>query len=343
MKDLKQIPDRPGGNSRPERSQPKRRLIHLVLALLVTCAILIVFLRRTRWEDVAAAFSSIPPIALGLYMLLSLMGTAVRSIRYRILLSGRIGRVEMFLITLVQNFSVDLLPARSASFVFYASLTRQRGIRLEEGASSFVFAVFYDALALGLMLGAAASILVGSLGGDVPARSIAWGLAVVIALSLLVIILARPLAGWTRKISRTMGLARIEAVLAALEDYFSRHRAISERIQLLGLSLAVKAIKYVSLYVLFVGVSGAAVSPRSLSLFSFGIAGAELSSFLPIQGLAGLGTWEAAFALVAGKIGLTLQNPFLTALVIHLVTQVWEYGLGLSALWILSVKSRGRA
>ncbi len=36
------------------------------------------------------------------------------------------------------------------------------------------------------------------------------------------------------------------------------------------------------------------------------MAGAELSSFLPVQGLAGLGTWEAAFALVASKIGLDL-------------------------------------
>jgi hypothetical protein len=75
-------------------------------------------------------------------------------------------------------------------------------------------------------------------------------------------------------------------------------------------------------------------------LFSFGIAGTELSSFLPIQGLAGFGTWEAAFALVAGKIGFSFDNAFLTALVIHLTTQVWEYSLGLAALWILSIRGR---
>jgi hypothetical protein len=67
-----------------------------------------------------------------------------------------------------------------------------------------------------------------------------------------------------------------------------------------------------------------------------------LSTFLPFQGLAGFGTWEAAFALVAGRLGLTLENPFLTALVIHLTTQVWEYGLGVGALWMLSIRIRKR-
>ncbi len=318
----------------------KKRLIRIVLALLVTAIILFIFFRKTGWGEVKAAFASIPLWAVGLYMAFSLLGTAVRSIRYRILLSRRIGRGEFFLITLVQNFSVDLLPARSASLVFYTYLTRQRGVLLEDGTSSFVIAVLYDALALGLMLGAAALLLLNSLGGDVPAATIAAGLAVIVAVSLLVILLARPLAGWARGVARRMRLAKIAAVFAAVEEYFSGHGSAGERVKLLGLSFVIKLVKYVSLFVLFVGVSGAIVSFRSLSLFSFGIAGAELSSFLPIQGLAGLGTWEAAFALVAGKIGLSLSNPFLTALVIHLVTQVWEYGLGLGALWILSVRAK---
>lgn len=61
------------------------------------------------------------------------------------------------------------MPARSASLVFYTYLTSRRGVILEEGVSSFVIAVFYDALALGLMLGAAALLLLNSLGADVPA------------------------------------------------------------------------------------------------------------------------------------------------------------------------------
>ena len=319
-----------------------KRAVRIALALLVTGGILFVFFRKTSWAEVRQAFAAISLAAVGLYMAVSLLGTVARTARFRILLSGRIGWGEMFLVTLVQSFSVDLLPARSASLVFYTYLTRRRGVLVEEGVSSFAIAVFYDALALGLLLGAAAVVLVGSLGADVPAASIGWGLAAVTAVSLLVILLARPLAGWAGRLGRRMRLAKVESVFAAVEDYFGRHGSAGERLSVLGLSLAVKLIKYVSLYILFVGATGADVSPRSLSLFSFGVAGAELSSFLPVQGLAGLGTWEAAFALVASKIGLDLPNPFLTALVIHLVTQVWEYALGLGALWFLSTRARGR-
>jgi hypothetical protein len=308
----------------------KKRWFQILLPLLVTGGIFLIFFRRTGWRDV------------GLYMVISLLGIVVRSARYRILLSGRIRRVELFLITLVQNFSADLLPARSASLLFYTYLTRRQGVILEEGASSFVIAVFYDALALGLMLGAAALVFLQSWGTDVPAAALAVGLIVIIAFSLLVIFLAKRLSNLGARIFRWLKLDKIAAAFAAVEDYFSRHVAASERLRLLGLSALIKLIKYVSVYVLFIGMSGAVVSGRSLSLFSFGIAGAELSSLLPIQGLAGLGTWEAAFALVAGKIGLALKSPFLTALVIHLITQIWEYSLGLGALWILSVRARGK-
>jgi hypothetical protein len=318
----------------------KKRLVRIVLPFLVTAVILYAFSRKTSWHEIRQAFASVPVWAFGLYAAFSLLGTVARTARYRLLLGKGVGPGELFLITLVQNFSVDLLPARTAALGFFAYLTRQRGVILEEGASSFVVAVFYDALALGLMLGTAAFFFLRSFGAAMPQGPVAAGLVVIVAVSLAFILLARPAAGLARRALGRFRSGKIAAVFASIEDYFSRHRSARERAGLLGLSLIVKLAKYVSLYVLFAGMTGAGFTWRSFSLFSFGIAGAELSSYLPIQGLAGLGTWEAAFALVAGKIGLALENPFLTALVIHLTTQVFEYSLGLASLWILSVRIR---
>ncbi len=318
----------------------KKHLPRIVLPLLVTAAILFFFFRKISWDELRQAFASLPFWAVGLYAVFSLLGTIVRFARFRLLLGRGIGPGDLFLITLVQNFSVDLLPARTAALGFYAYLIRQRGVILEEGASSFIISVFYDALALGLMLGTAAFFFLRSFGGAIPQGPIVAGLAVIVAVSLAFILLARPVAGLARRTLRRFRSGKIAAVFASIEDYFSRHGNARERAELLGLSFMVKLAKYVSLYVLFAGMTGAGFAWRSFSLFSFGIAGAELSSFLPIQGLAGFGTWEAAFALVAGKIGLVLENPFLTALVIHLTTQVWEYSLGLAALWILSIRVR---
>jgi hypothetical protein len=318
----------------------KKFLLRIVLPLLVTVVILFFFFHKTGWDELRRALASLPFRAVGLFAVFSLFGTVVRAARYRLLLGKGIGPGDLFLITLVQNFSADLLPARTAALGFYAYLARQRGVILEEGASSFIIAVVYDALALGLMLGTAAFFFLGSFGGTIPKGPIAAGLVVIVAASLAFILLARPAAGLAHRTLRRFHLAKMAAIFASVEDYFSKHGNARERARLLIMSFMVKLAKYVSVYVLFAGMTGAGFTWRSFSLFSFGIAGAELSSFLPIQGLAGFGTWEAAFALVAGKIGLALENPFLTALVIHLTTQVWEYALGLTALWILSVRGR---
>jgi glycosyltransferase 2 family protein len=320
----------------------KKYLRRIVLPLLVTAVILFFSLRRISVEELSQAFASLPFWAVGFFVVFSLLGTIVRAARYRLLLEKAIGPGEIFLITLVQNFSVDLLPARTAALGFYAYLIRRRGVILEEGASSFIVAVFYDALALGLMLGTAALFFMRSLGGAAPRGPLAAGLAVIVAVSLAFIFLARPAAGLARRTLTRFRSGRIAAQFASIENYFLKHGKVRERAALLGLSFLVKLAKYISLYALFAGMTGAGFALRSFSLFSFGIAGAELSSFLPIQGLAGFGTWEAAFALVAGKIGLPLENPFLTALAIHITTQVWEYGLGLTALWILSIQVRRR-
>ncbi len=318
----------------------KKTIWRIVLPLAVTAVILFVFFRKTSWVEVRQAFASVPVWALALYAAFSLMGTAVRAVRTRVLLGPGVGPLDLLLITLVQNFSVDLLPARTASLGFYAYLTRERGVILEEGASSFIVAVFYDALALGLMLGTAAFFFLRSFSAAVSPGTVAAGLAVIVAASLAFILLVRPVAGWGRRFLERRRPGKISAVAASVESYFARHGRLGERAGVLGLSFIVKLAKYVSLFILFTGMTGAGFSWRSFSLFGFGVAGAELSSFLPIQGLAGLGTWEAAFALVAGKIGLALESPFLTALVIHLTTQVWEYSLGLAALWVLSVRRR---
>jgi hypothetical protein len=321
----------------------KKYLLRIILPLLVTVVILFFFSHKTSGDESRRALASMPFWAAGLFAVFSLFGTVVRAARYRLLLGKEIGPGDLFLITLVQNFSTDLLPARTAALGLYAYLIRQRGVILEEGASSFIIAVFYDALALGLMLGTAAFFFLRSFGGAIPKGPIAAGLVVIVALSLAFILLARPVAGLARRTLRHFRSAKIAAVFASVEDYFSRHGNARERAKLLVMSFLLKLAKYVSVYVLFAGMTGVGFTWRAFSLFSFGIAGAELSSFLPIQGLAGFGTWEAAFALVAGKIGLSLENPFLTALVIHLTTQVWEYGLGLAALWILAIRVRRQA
>lgn len=306
----------------------KKKWPHLVAAALLSAAIFTFFFRSTSIAELRLAFASIAPQSIALFVLFSLAGTLFRVFRYWILLEKKITLSRLFLITLVQNFSVDLLPARSAALAFYSYFTKKEGVILEDGISSFVLAIFYDALALSFLLAPASLFLVIGLRDS---RPLLWGLGLILLISIFFILFLPQALRWLRKNGRTSRWPKIDSVIAKLEQYFSAHSGNSERGLLFGLSFLIKLLKYVSVYVLFVPLTGSSVSVHSFFLFCFGIAGAELSSLLPIQGLAGFGTWEASFAFVATQLRLPAADPFLTGLVIHLITQAWEYSIGVSA------------
>jgi len=318
-----------------------KKILRWLVPCLLTAGLLYGFLHDTPLAEIGRAFGRITWSAVGLYIALSLTGVWLRALRFHVLLSRRLRFVDLFLITLVYNFSVDLLPARSAALAFYDYFTKKRGVPLEKGTSSFLVAMVYDALALALLLGAAAAMM----GERLPSRSILLGLLAITLASAAFIFGMRPalrllrrwLHGWLER------RPRLGAGLDSVEDYLHEHEGMSERLVLLTLSLGIRASKYVALYVLFVGVTGGAPTLSSFALVSFGVAATELSSFIPIQGLGGIGTWEAAFAFIFSQLGLALENPFLTGLVIHVVTQFWEYAIGLISFLYLALQKKGPA
>ena len=67
-----------------------------------------------------------------------------------------------------------------------------------------------------------------------------------------------------------------------------------------------------------------------------GVAGAELSAMLPISGIAAIGTWEAAFAIGFTRLGLTEQQAVLSGFATHILSQLHDYALGVTALlWLM--------
>ncbi|MCP5102706.1 MAG: hypothetical protein GY950_04970, partial [bacterium] len=82
---------------------------------------------------------------------------------------------------------------------------------------------------------------------------------------------------------------------------------------------------------------------ENFASFSFGLAGTELSSLLPIQGIGGFGTWELAFSVIFKALAIPAQNLKEAGIVIHITTQVWEYAIGFVALAYLFISSRSTA
>jgi hypothetical protein len=68
-----------------------------------------------------------------------------------------------------------------------------------------------------------------------------------------------------------------------------------------------------------------------------GVTAAEMTALLPIRGLAGFGTWESAWALAFGLMALSPELAVVSGLGLHLLTNLWEYGLGLLGILALEI------
>jgi uncharacterized membrane protein YbhN (UPF0104 family) len=317
----------------------KTILIKLVVPVAVLMVILLTFFKGISFHDIKENFLRIPFSYLLAFILLSLLGTYLRALKYHILLSRKLRFGDMFLITLVRNFSVDLLPGRAAALVFYSWLTKKRGIKLEEGASSFVVSIFYDALALACMLAA----LLFFLETPVNRRALIPVIVFIFAVSATAIFFAHHIFNFILRKKIISRFSRLETVVRNIRDYLEEHTSRPERLNVFLLSLASRAVKYLFVFILFEGVVRLGFGIGDFSRFSFGLAGTELSSLFPIQGPAGFGTWELAFALIFEALGIPAANIKEAGFVIHITTQAWEYFIGLLTLaYLFFFPPRGR-
>lgn len=313
----------------------KKLLTKIVIPVVVTAAVIFLFFRDISLNDIKINFLKIPLFYLLAFILLSLAGTFLRALRYHILLSKKLRFSDLFLITLVRNFSVDLLPARTASLVFYSYLTNKKGLPIEEGASSFVVSVFYDGLALCLMLG----LLLFFLKTEVNRAAIYTGMSIIFLLSVIMVFFSDTILKFLLKIKIFKKFPKIKKFLQNIYDYLIAHKKISERVIVFSLSFFIRLVKYIFVYILFEGIVRIGFNMHYFSLFSFGLAGTELSSLIPIQGLGGFGTWELAFSLIFKALEIPADNLKEAGFVIHITTQVWEYTIGVAALVYLFIKT----
>lgn len=313
-----------------------KKAANILIPAVITVVIFFLFFRDISITDIKENFLKIPLTFILVFIFLSLLGTVLRAYKYQILLSGKLGFKDIFLITLVRNFSVDLLPARTAALLFYSWLTKKKGIPLEEGASSFVVSVFYDALALAFMLGG----LIFFIETEVNRWAIYIGMGLLFSISIVMIFFAEGIIRFILKLKVTGRFPKPAGALEKIEAYLGRHKKNSERLLVFGLSLGIRLIKYLFVFILFEGVVRVGFGLNTFASFSFGLAGTELSSLLPIQGLGGFGTWELAFAVIFKALKIPAENLKEAGIVIHIITQAWEYVIGVAALIYLFIKTK---
>jgi hypothetical protein len=326
----------------------RKGLLSFLLSLVISAVLLVWLFRQIDPSLLRRTLLSLHIPSLFLFMALSLAGAGLRAWRYRLLLAPEpIGWFPALLVTFIRNLFVDLLPARIGSLSYVYVLNARLGFRFDSAASSFVVAMMLDFLTLSPFL-VAALFVVRAGGAPLSGTWLLFlallFLAVMFFLLWRIVPLFRLLVGGWDFLLHRIGLAgrgwAESSLKAGHETVAALGRIRDRRVYwpLFGLSLVLRAAKYGALYCLLFallhsfGFTMGSLSPAKTVL---GITGAEFTSVLPVKGLAGFGTWESAWALAFRLMDFDPELAVVSGIGVHLITNLFEYGLGIAALLVV--------
>lgn len=327
----------------------KNRLIYIGLSVLVSIGLLWFLFSRIKAEDVIQTFSRINIPALMAYMAIALIAAWLRAWRYKILLRPQpISWGNIFLVTFIRNSLIDLLPARIGALSYIYVLNKRLSFPFEQATSTFVISFTLDFLTLSPFL-VVAIIAVGLGSTAISAVSLFW-ISLVFFLVIFLFLwrlvpVSRFLLRFYRSLLNVFRLNEKRGARLSLEKFELTIQSLSliqeRKIQfpVFILSLFIRLAKYISVYLLFFSLLRShGFSLRSLSFWMFilGISGAELTSALPIKGLAGFGTWESAWALTFRLMNFDPRLAIISGIGVHLITNLFEYSLGIASILILA-------
>ncbi len=327
----------------------RNRLVYIALSALVSVVLLWLLLSRIETRDVIETFSRIYVPAVIVYVFVALAGAWLRAWRYKLLLlPQKITWGNILLVTFIRNSLIDLLPARIGSLSYIYVLNRRLNFPFETATSTFVVALVLDFLTLSPFL-IVAIIAVGVGTTAVSTFTLLWVAVLFFLIVFFFLWQIKPISRLLFRIfQRMMAATKLEkrrGTRLAREKFELTIESLSliqERkvyIPIFLLSLCIRLAKYVSVFALFFGLlrsHGYSFQELSFWTFILGLSGAELTSALPIKGLAGFGTWESAWALTFRLMNFDPGLAIISGIGVHFLTNVFEYSLGIASILILA-------
>lgn len=268
------------------------------ISILVTLALLAWLASDARWKMVGDAFDRITPATFGAAAIAFFITYVLRALRvadeFRNEVHGRFG--ACLRVILIHNAMINVVPFRGGETAFPLLLRNVFGISIIRASASLLWFRLQDAFVVGIL-----ACLVWP--GLHPAVRIA-GVATLVAT-------AWYLPRWARAPHNWAGRSRFVAKLDLLRDTFTEATERSHygwwwTIANWALKLAVQGW----LLSLMLAISFTAVFP--------GVIGAEAAAIVPVQGVAGFGTYEAGAAAALLTSGIAMKSGLQAALALHL-------------------------
>ena len=310
----------------------------LAASLAVTAAVFGYLFSEVPPRRFVETIRTLAPRPLVAFACLFALGVLARALRFWVLLGRTVPLQLVVIITLARNLFIDLLPSRlgEVSYVYLIAKRAQRPV--EDGVATVVLAAALDVIVLVPLL-LMALVAVGSRYAVPTAWLVIAGLCLA-GVGLWALRASGPIARTAaERLSRHGGrlagraAARLELLSTSLE------RARTGLWTALALTVLVRVCKYGAIYCSLLAIMlPLGYLAEQLAFFPLFLAAvsAELSTTLPVHGLAGFGTYEAAWVFSMVQLGYPREHAILSGVVGHAISQVLEYSAGLAALlWLM--------
>ena len=329
----------------------KKKIGYIGLSLAVSVILIWILLRQIDTKDFLYTFSNIFVPALLAFFVISLFGSFLRAWRYKLLLyPQKIGWGNIFLVTFIRNLFVDLLPVRIGSLSYIYVLNKRLNMSFNTATSSFIVAFVYDFISLSpFLILAILAVGLGTTSLSTPLMLLFSILFLVIMLVIywqllrlcnILITIYRIFLRITKSDQKKWAVVSIEKLELTVTD-IAKIRKRRTDLPIFLLSIGIRMAKYGALYILLFAllqVHGFTLGNLSIWKTILGITGAEMTGYLPIKGLGGFGTWESGWTLILMLLGFESRIAVLSS-GIHLVTNLFEYLLGLLSILFLALPS----
>jgi len=280
------------------RRKPAENWLKRAVSIVVTLALLAWLVSDARWKMVGDAFDRVTPAAFVAVAVALFVTYVLRALRvcdeFRDEVNGRFG--ACLRVILIHNAMINVVPFRGGETAFPLLLRQVFGIPIMRASASLLWFRLQDAFVVAIL-----ACLVWP--GLHPALRAAGSAALAIA--------AWYLPRWARAPHDWAGRGRLVAKLGLLRDIFTEATGRSRfgwwwTVANWALKLSVQAW----LLALMLGTSFTTAFP--------GVVGAEGAAILPVQGVAGFGTYEAGTAAALLTSGIAVKSGLQAALALHL-------------------------
>ncbi len=324
----------------------KNPWIRLVLSVVVSFLILwFLFLliydeqNPIGFSDVVTILDDVSPAVFLMFFVIHLCGVLLRTFRFRFLIRAADAGVvpsltPLFLVTLVRNMTVDMLPARVGELFYVGLLNRGLGVRLPACFSSLAISVWFDIMVIIPLV--FALILYPILDAGMQTRLFVIA-AVLVAVCVVGLLLLHPglaiIARWLERFSGSDSklFNALQKFVGQFAESVRRSLTRQTIVKIFLLTVGVRVCKYSSIALLFSGIASAGfpqlvgVDPGSIVI---GLLASEAGASLPIPAFMSFGTYEAGGLAAFAMLGLPTASAGLALFTIHIVTQLVDYTLG---------------